>query len=111
MHTIYMGDICLLKAEPIAGEGGQYRDLQHEGVITSENSLASLFGSADFEALKAAGTLLLKIFDGRSRAINIIFDETGGDAEAFVKDEMGALFDFHEITLDDIFRQPAFAEI
>lgn len=111
MHTIYMGDICLLKAEPMPGEGERYRDLQHGGFVSARNSLASLFGAAEFEALKAAATLPLMTFDGRSRAIEIIFDESGADPEVVVKDEVGSTFDFHEITVADLFNQPDFAEI
>jgi hypothetical protein len=111
MHTIYMGDICLLKAEPMPGEGERYRDLQHGGFVSARNSLSSLFGAHEFEALKVSGILPLMTFDGRSRAIEIIINESGADPEIVVKDEVGSLFDFHEITVADLFSQPAFAEI
>jgi|Cruoilmetagenom7_1024161.scaffolds.fasta_scaffold00258_40 hypothetical protein len=114
MHTIYMGDICLLKAEMMASAGqgpAKYRDLSYGATVSDTNSLASLFGAADFEALKAVGTLPLKIFNGRSRSFEIIFDESGADPEVVVKDEVGSTFDFHEITVADLFKQPAFAEI
>lgn len=114
MHTIYMGDICLLKAEMMASGGqgpAKYQDLSYDATVSDDNSLASLFDTAGFDALKAAGTLPLEIYDGRSRSIEIIFDKTGESPTVSVKDEMGSFFDFHEITLGSLFTQPGFAEV
>jgi len=113
MHTIYMGDICLLKAEQMASEGQgptKYQDLNYGATVTDANSLASLFDTSGFEALKAAGTLPLEVYAGRSRSIEIIFDKTGESPTVFVKDEMGSLFDFHEITLGSLFNRTIFEE-
>jgi len=113
MHTIYMGDICLLKADPLTPKGqgpGQYRDLAYGAKVSEANSLASLFDSATFATLKAAGTLPLQIYAGRCRALEIMAEDTDDGVVVIVKDEMGSLFDFHEITLGALFNQPAFEE-
>ncbi|MFG6572111.1 hypothetical protein ACGYLO_10945 [Sulfitobacter sp. 1A13353] len=113
MHTIYMGDTCLLRADPLAAEGpgpGQYRDLAYGAKVSEANSLASLFDSAAFATLKAAGTLPLQIYAGRGRALEIMAEDSDDGVVILVKDEMGSCFDFHEVTLGALFNQPAFEE-
>lgn len=114
MHTIYMGVHCLLKADPITGAGGannEYVDREYDTTVTDTSSLASLFGSAEYEALLAVEALPLNIYCGRSRELRIFSEIADEGTKFIVEDEMGSHVDFHDITLGNLFMDPEFVEL
>ncbi len=114
MHSIHLGSVCLFTGEPsgTSPDGKtQFSDLMYRVTITEDNVLASLFGEDDVEALKNAGTLPLKVFFGPSRDLEMVAQDDPDGGMIYVKDEMGSLVDFHDITLGALFLEPAFDEI